>query len=87
MSWSIVNNGFGSNWNIFADKVAAKRGRGINNLFLLISLSNLFNIFFNEIFSGPTHSIILECIFLEMTWYIISVKSEQCIGANFVLPL
>ena len=45
----------------------AKNGRGINNLFLLISFNNFFKISFKERTSGPTHSIILEYIFLEIT--------------------
>ena len=39
------------------------RGKGIRSLFFPINFNNLFKIFFKEISSGPTHSIIVEFIF------------------------
>ena len=48
LSWSLVNRGFGNNWNILADKLANGKGKGINNLFLPIKLSNLSKTSLND---------------------------------------
>ena len=70
-----------------ADNSANFKGRGSKTLFLLIRFNNLCNISLKVIISGPTHSIIFEYIFFKITLKITSVKSEQCIGENFVFPL
>ena len=87
VNWSVVKSGLGNNWKIMADNLAIINGIGISNLFFSTSFNNFFNISFKEIIYGPTHSIVTDLIFFEITWKIISVKSEQCIGINFVLPL
>ena len=48
---------------------------------------NMFKISLKDSTSGPIHSIVSFLISFEIIWYIISARSETCIGTNFVSPL
>ena len=87
LSWSFVNKGLGRSSKKFADRFAKNRGIGINILFLSIEFSKYLIISLNVITSGPIHSIVSDLISFNIIWKIISVKSEQWMGTNFVFPL
>ena len=67
-------------------KKAKEKGKGNNNLFLFIDFKIFNNNSLNVKTCGPTHSIVSWDIFDCTILNIILVKSDKCIGVNFVFP-